>query len=156
VPDQPGSLAGALLLFLPALTLAFLTSWIFLPAPTRPLLVLAVGAPEVSPWLVLAGLAICVLTVAFGGRDTLASWTFLLAAVATVAATAPLARLPFVARRFERTMRESLGDDFLRRVPADRRARMRQSPVSLLDLFRGVDTGEARLTRGVTFASRGG
>ena len=34
------------LLFAAALVLAFLTSWIFLPAPNRALLTLGVGAPE--------------------------------------------------------------------------------------------------------------
>jgi hypothetical protein len=34
-------------------TSLFLSSWIVVPAPTLSLLPLGVGAPEVSPWLVL-------------------------------------------------------------------------------------------------------
>jgi hypothetical protein len=35
----------------------FLSSWIVVPAPTYSLLMLGVGAPEVSPWLILLNAA---------------------------------------------------------------------------------------------------
>lgn len=38
------------LLLAAALVLFFLTSWIILPAPNRPPLMLGVGVPEVSAW----------------------------------------------------------------------------------------------------------
>ena len=45
------------LLFAAALLVLFFASWIYLPAPNRPLLILGVGAPEVCAWLALAGVA---------------------------------------------------------------------------------------------------
>ena len=142
-----------MLLFAAAILLVFLTSWIFLPAPNRRLLVLGVGAPELSAWLAIGGVVLGVLTVRNAGRNGLAQATFLLALVTAVLASLPLVQLPFVARRFEGTMRVALGDDFLREVPPDRRARMRPAPVVVLDLFRGIDAGHASVSRGISFAA---
>jgi len=144
------------LLFAAALVLVFLTSWIVLPAPNRPLLALGVGAPELSAWLVLGGLVVCGLTLGAAGRDTLGRATLVLAVVATVLASVPLMRLPFVVRRFDGTMQTALSDDFLRGVPSDRRARMRRAPVVFFDLFLGIDVGEARVTRDIPFAAPAG
>ena len=41
----------------------FLSLWIIIPAPTYPLLVLGVGAPEVSPWLILVNAIALLLAV---------------------------------------------------------------------------------------------
>jgi len=144
------------LLFAVALVLAFLTSWTVIPAPNRPLLALGVGAPELSPWLALGGFVVCVLAVGARDRDIVARATLVLAAVATVLASVPLIRLPFVVRRFDATMRAALGDDFLRGVSSDRRARLRQAPIILRDLFLGIDAGEARISRNIPFAAPDG
>src|SRR5262245_30646952 len=118
------------LLFAVALVLVFLTSWMVLPAPNRPLLALGVGAPELSPWLALGGLVVCVVALGASDRDILARATLVVAAVATLLASVPLMRLPFVVRRFDATMRAALGDDFLRGVSSDRRARRSRAPRS--------------------------
>lgn len=144
------------LLLAAALVLVFLTSWIVLPAPNRPLLALGLGAPELSAWLALAGLIVCALTVGVAGRGLLAGAALVLAAVATVVASAPLVRLPFVVRRFDASMRAALGDNFLREIPSDRRAGMRSAPIVVFDLFRGVNAGDARVTRGIPFAAPAG
>ena len=141
------------LLFAVALVLVFLTSWMVLPAPNRPLLALGVGAPELSPWLALGGLVVCVLVLGASDRDILARATLVVAAVATLLASVPLMRLPFVVRRFDATMRAALGDDFLRGVSSDRRARLRRAPIVFFDLFRGIDAGEARVSRNIPFAT---
>ena len=139
-----------------ALVLAFLTSWIVLPAPILPLLLFGVGAPEVSAWLVLAGVILCAVTVGTGGRGRWAAAGLLLAAVATVVASTPFVRLPSVVQQFDATMRAALGDSFLANIPHDRRAGMRAAPVVVLDLFRGVDAGDARIARGIAFAAPAG
>src|SRR5215470_16270302 len=127
-----------------------------LPAPNRSLLALGVGAPELSPWLALGGLVVCVLAVGARERDILARATLGLAAVATVLASVPLVQIPFVVRRFDATMRAALGDDFLRGVSSDRRAGLRPAPIIFRDLFLGIDAGEARVSRDVPFASPDG
>jgi acetyl esterase/lipase len=141
------------LLFAAALVIAFLTSWIFLPAPNRALLTLGVGAPELSHWLIVCGLVVGVLTLGAAGRGPWGRAAFILAVAATLLASVPLARLPFVVRRFDATMRAALGDDFLRGMSAGRRAGMRSAPLVLADLFRGIDAGDARVTRHVPFAA---
>jgi acetyl esterase/lipase len=136
-----------------ALVLAFVTSWIVLPAPNLRLLTLGVGAPEVSQWLIVCGLVIGVLTLGAAGRGPWGRLAFILAVAATLLASMPLARTPFVVRRFDATMRAALGDDFMRGVPAAQRVRMRPAPLVLSDLFRGIDAGDARVTRDVPFAA---
>ncbi len=144
------------LLFAAACVLLFLASWIVLPAPNRLLLTLGVGAPELSAWLALGCVIVCALTLGAAGRDPLTRFTLVLSAVATLLASAPLVRLPFVARRFDVAMRTALGDDFLQGAPSDRRARMRPSPFAVRDLFLGVDVGDARVTRAIPFAAPAG
>ena len=144
------------LLFASALVVLFLSSWILLPAPNRTLLTLAVGAPELSVWLLLGGLVVGVLTIAASRRDPLTWTTLALSAAAVAIASVPLVRLPLVVRRFDAAMRASLGDGFLDSVPAERRARMRPSPFDVRDLVLGVDTAGARVTRGILFAAPAG
>ena len=145
------------LLFATALILVFLAAWIVLPAPNRPLLALSVGAPEVSAWLLVGALIVAGLAFAIDGPATtgpyLRNLTILCAVLAAVLAVTPLARLPSTTRRFDATMRTSLGDDFLSAIPADYRARMRGAPVAALDLFRGIEIGDARVTRGIPLAT---
>jgi acetyl esterase/lipase len=141
------------LLLAVALILLFLASWIVLPAPNRPLLALAVGAPELSAWL-LAG-ALVVLALSFAGPASPADtrhYIRLMAATAAIVAAMPLVRIPSTVRRFDAAMHAAIGDEWMQRVPEARRGGMRQSPVSVLDLFRGVTIGEARITRGVPWA----
>jgi acetyl esterase/lipase len=146
-------LVASRLLCAAALVLAFLTSWIFLPAPNRALLTLGVGAPELSHWLIVCGLVVGVFTLGAAGRGPWGRAAFILAVAATLLASVPLAQAPFVVRRFDATMRSALGDDFLRGVSAGRRASMRSAPIVLADLFRGIDAGDARVTRDVPFAA---
>ena len=144
---------ASVLLFSVALVLAFVTSWTVIPAPNRPLLALGVGAPELSLWLALGGLVVGVVAFSVRDRDVLVRATLVLAAVATVLASVPLMRFPFVVRRFDATMRAALGDDFLRGVSPDRRARLRSAPIVFSDVFLGLDTGEAQVSRNIPFAA---
>ena len=145
------------LLFATALTLVFLASWIFLPAPNRLLLALGVGAPEVSAWLLAGAVIIGGLTLVIDGPANAGPYvrnlTLLLAVLAAVLAATPLVRLPSAVRRFDAAMRTALGGDFLAGVPVEYRARMRAAPVAALDFFRGIAIGDARVTRGIPFAT---
>ena len=148
-----------------ALILVFLAAWIFLPAPNRTLLALGVGAPELSAWLfggalIVAGVALRIrgpaafdFARARKAGSYVRSLTVLFSILAAALAVTPLVRLPSALRRFDATMRTSLGDDFLGGVPADYRARMRGAPLVALDLFRGIDIGGARVTRAIPFAT---
>lgn len=137
----------ARLLGVGALVLLFLTSWIVLPAFTRPLLALAVGAPELSAWLAPIGLIVTLLAWLIGPPGALAPRVaMMLATAATALAVVPLVQLPSTLRRFDAAMRQALGPDPLRDLPPASRARLRPAPVVLTDLYRGISTGDVRIS----------
>lgn len=115
------------------------------------------GAPELSAWLLVGALIVAGAALATHAPAKAGPYarrvTVVVAVVAAVLAAAPLVRIPSAVRRFDATMRNSLGDDLLGGVPADYRARMRGAPVVALDLFRGITTGDARVMRGIQFAT---
>lgn len=140
-----------------SLVLVFVTSWTVLPAPNRPLLVASIVATELSVWFVIAGFAVCAVTLGVAGRDLLAHVTFGLAVVATVLASLPLARVPFAVRRFNATMGAAIGPGRPASEPAAQMSSAgRAAPVVVLDLLRGLPTGSPRITRGIPFATPGG
>jgi acetyl esterase/lipase len=134
----------------------FLASWIVLPPPTYLLLLLAVGAPEVSVWL--AGLALLSGGLALPDvrRSRAARLALGLALLALVLASLPLVRFPAVAARFDAAMHSSLGEYYLAEVPAAVRSEMRRKPLVVGDLLRGIDPGDPHVTRGVPFTTQDG
>ena len=134
----------------------FLALWIVLPPPGYLLLLLAVGAPERSIWLL--GLAVLAGGLALPDvrRSRAARIAIGLAALAMVLSSIPLLQFGGVARRFDVTMRAALGEHYLDEVPAPVRRAMRQKPLVVADLFRGINPAEPRVTRGVPFARHDG
>jgi acetyl esterase/lipase len=125
------------LLCLAALGLLFLTAWILVPAFNRPLLILAVGAPEVSPWLAGVGVAIAALSFAIGpSTSTLTRATALIALAATAIAAVPIVQFPFVRGRFEEKMRAAIGP-------------------TAAGAARPTQAGDPRISRGVLVATAG-
>jgi acetyl esterase/lipase len=114
------------------------TAWIVLPAFNLPLLMLAVGAPELSPWLAGIGIAIAALSFAIGRLrtpSTLIRTTMLTALLATAIAAVPIAQLPFVRSRFDQTMRAAIGPT---------------------GVARATQSGEVRIARGLLITTVGG
>jgi acetyl esterase/lipase len=130
----------------------FLAIWIVVPAPTRALLPLGVGAPELCAWLAVAALAAGALAAVDARRHRTARVALACAAVALLLAATPLLRFPGTARRFDAAMAAALGPDPLRGVPTQVRAGMRPAPLVTGDLFRGTGESEARTDRGIVFA----
>jgi acetyl esterase/lipase len=143
-----------------AFALLFLALWIVVPGWTYPLFVLAVGAPELSPWLFFAGLVLCLLFCLLSAKSIRRSrWhriSLAVALCATALTAIPLVQAASMLRRFDEAMRAALGTDFLRGVPGNVRGGMRPSPIVPADLFRGIDFGETRVVRGIPFAAPGG
>ncbi len=131
-----------------ALLTALLAMWIVLPAPNRTLLTLAVGAPEVSAWLIVAA-ALAMLLALLDARQRMASrWGVALAAAALALASSPLIRFPGVADRAELALRRGLGDDYLERIAPGQRALLQRTPLNVRDLFDGRVAGTSvRITR---------
>jgi acetyl esterase/lipase len=139
-----------------AATVLFLASWTVLPPPTYLLLLLAVGAPELSVWLL--GLAILAGGLALPDvrRSRVARTAVGLALLAVVPASIPLLQFGAVSRRFDAAMRSSLGEHYLAEVPAAVRREMRQQPLVVADLVRGIRAAGVRVTRAVRFATHDG
>ncbi|MBL1177490.1 alpha/beta hydrolase fold domain-containing protein [Pantanalinema sp. GBBB05] len=116
----------------------FLSSWIIVPAPIFSLLPLAVGAPEISP-LLLLGNAI-MLGVSLLQRSR--SWGCYLAIASSVVglilSSLPLFHLPSTVQRAEQMMQTALGNQYLTQIPGERKARMRPHPFALADLITGI------------------
>jgi acetyl esterase/lipase len=108
--------------------------------------------------LVVASLVVLALTFVVHGppegghyvRPVTIRW---LAVAAAILSAVPLVRVPFAITQFNAAMQSAIGDEWLRNLPADRRARMRPTPVSAVDLFRGIRVGDARVTRHIPFAT---
>jgi acetyl esterase/lipase len=130
-----------------ALSTLWVAAWIVLPPPNYFLLRFAVGAPELAAWLIVAslvGLALALprATTASSARLAIAACLVSIALAASV-----FARFRAAAARFDEATRE------LRVEPT---TPLRHSRLSVVDLFRGLPVGEARVTRGIVFATPDG
>lgn len=111
----------------------FLSVWIWLPAPILALLPLSVGAPEISPFLVL-GNAIALL-LALLGRTTVAGRLALVLSVAGLILSAwPLSQVPSVVRQANQQMTAQFG----RSILSVSSPMMRPRPFSLKTVFLGI------------------
>jgi acetyl esterase/lipase len=118
-----------------AVILLFVTAWIVLPAFNYPLLILAVGAPELSPWLTGIGLVIALLAFTLGpATSNLTRTTALIVLSATAIAAVPLVQFPIVRGRFDDAMRAAIGPT---------------------DFARPMQSGDARITRGLIIGTPG-
>jgi acetyl esterase/lipase len=134
----------------------FLSLWIVIPAPTFTLLPLAVGAPEVSPWLIGLNLFALLLTL----RGIHHGWIYRIAlicsAVAFVLSLIPLLQFPIANQQSSTAMRLALGEAYLSEIPQEQQAQFRSSPFTLLDSFRGIPSRKIRNTSGIQFANPSG
>jgi acetyl esterase/lipase len=135
-----------------ALTLFALSAWTVLPPVTYPMLVLAVGAPEGAPWMIVIAVIIIAL-VWLRDRTPLSIPSALFAAAALSLASVPLVQFPATARRFDQAMRAGLGAGYLTAIPVAARRGLRPHPLNPAELFTGLRPGPSRVTRGVPFAA---
>lgn len=144
---------GLLWLFCLFLTILglFLSIWIILPAPTFTLLPLGVGAPEISPWLIVINLTAFVLVFLFHAR-----WSFPLILIITLISILisllPLSQLPIANRQFTIEFEAVLSHNYLENIPAHFLSNFRQQVFSLKDFITGISSKPIYIKRGVTFA----
>lgn len=121
----------------------FLSSWILIPAPTYFWLVLSVGTPEVSPWLIgLNGIA---LTVGLLCRK-LMPWPYVWIAVsmaALVMSALPLSQLPSTIQSSNQAL-ERLYDPQTESVLRKPLTPWRSRPFQLVDAFFGISLPKVR------------
>jgi acetyl esterase/lipase len=118
----------------------FLSVWIVLPPPIFFLLRLAVGAPEVSPWLVgVNAIALFLLLVA---RHSLWRTLAIVCVVVGLCFSAlPLLQLPTTLQQANNMMQKTLGSKG-----------GRSHPFVLLDVFRGIPISPSRTSKTIAFA----
>ncbi|MBW4463306.1 MAG: alpha/beta hydrolase [Nodosilinea sp. WJT8-NPBG4] len=125
----------------------FLSLWIVVPAPTFFLLPLGVGAPEVSPFLLLGqGMVLALVLVRRGakvgkwGRSRSFVWFLTLgfSTAGLVLSSLPLLQLPATVRRAEAQMQKALGANYSSQIPAQVWPLLRSRPFILEDLIRGL------------------
>ncbi len=134
----------------------FLSSWIIIPAPTFPLLILGVGAPEVSPWLLVLN-AIALVLVRVNLRPSLRQRLALGASlIGLFLSVLPLVQLPATQHRMAAAMVDGLGADYMAGIPSAVQRQMRSHPFVLADVFRGINPGKCRYTGGIRFATLNG
>lgn len=155
------ALLGAFLasLFVPwllSLIGLFLSLWIIVPAPTFFLFPLAVGATELSAWLVSVN-AIALLLAIFRLQQTwLSSVLLLCSLLALCLSLIPILQLPKTNAQIAAEMQTVLGTDYLAAVPPYQLAQLRPHPFVLADAFRLIPIGEVRIDRGIEFANPDG
>lgn len=134
--------------------------FIVIPAPNRLLLPLAVGAPELSVWIVLCGLLGALLPVRRVRSSHLAKVALVLGGTAACVALSPLARFPRVAAHARAELRALSGGD----SPASNMSGgsgARPAPIVWRELLTGFRASHAVREHAVRehavpFASRGG
>jgi acetyl esterase/lipase len=134
----------------------FLSLWIVVPAPTLLLLPLGVGAPEVSPWLIVVN-AIAFLLALLRVQETWISSIALICSIAgLILSSSPLIQLPNANTKFANEVRAVLGADYLEKISPDLQTKMRAHPFVLMDVFRSIPTREVRVSKGIAFANPDG
>ena len=116
--------------------------WIFLPPPNYFFLVLAVGAPEISAWLIAASLAAIALAAPSMHASVPARMAIGVGTIALLLSATPWLRLRGTMREFDTAMRS------MSLEPAHPR---RTSRVSVADLFRGIRQPPARVSTAMRY-----
>ena len=121
--------------------------WIYIPAPTYFLLTFSVGGPEISAWLIVAGLIGVAVSLADAPTSNVARIGLSTSGVALLLSLGVWVRVP-------RTVREA--DVAMRDLSATPDTPLREKPIVMRDLFRHVPLGRVKTTRDIVFASPGG
>jgi acetyl esterase/lipase len=131
------------LLLLTTAALLFVSVWIVIPVPEAWLLPLGVGAPEVSPVLLAASLLLTPVAAVKARRSGVARLALVLALVSAGLSAVPIVQIPSTLARFDTALKSTRGAEA---------SNMRPEAVILRELFRPVDPGDVRVSRGIEFA----
>ena len=146
------SAAGAALVAAACLLVAAAIG-IVVPAPTRALLPLSVGGPEVSAWFLVGAALLALLSLAVPAGPSKRVALVLILSAAAMAAR-PLTQIPTTSQQIDDSLQSALGADYLTRIdlrPQRSAAPRRQHP----DLFAGLPAGAAPPVVDVGFALAG-
>jgi len=134
----------------------FLSSWIILSAPNMFLLTLAVGAPEVSPWLFLLNLLSLLLSLSYIRRRKLQRLAYIFSLIGLLICGWVLVNIPLTQMQMDKAMKQGLGTNYLGQIPVRVVAKMQTHPFNLVNFFRGIPLGKIRHQTDILFASPAG
>ncbi|MDJ0702838.1 MAG: alpha/beta hydrolase [Leptolyngbyaceae cyanobacterium MO_188.B28] len=134
----------------------FISLWIVIPAPTRILLRLGVGAPEISPWLVGINAIALLLLVPNLSAGWLYSSAVVCSLLSLLFSLLPLIQFPAANAQFAAKMQTVLGAGYLTQIPQTVQSQLRPHPLNLVDVFRGIPIREVQIKRGIVFANPDG
>ncbi|MDZ8085750.1 MAG: alpha/beta hydrolase [Nostoc sp. DedQUE12b] len=134
----------------------FLSAWIILSAPNMFLLTLAVGAPEVSPWLFLLNLLFLLLSLFYIRRRQLQRLVCIFSLIGLLICGWVLVNIPPTQMQMAKAMKQGLGVNYLEQIPVQVRAKMQTHPFNLVNFFWGIPLGKTRHQKDILFASPGG
>jgi acetyl esterase/lipase len=141
------------------LTGLFLSLWVIIPAPIFSLMPLSVGAPEISPGLILLNLLGLGLGVILCKSAHLSRWrrfSLGLSGFALILSSLPLTQFHATQQQAEQAMVQAFGPDYQTPVPAAIQTQWRSRPLSPIDLLRGIPTPAVRETPDIAFAQPDG
>ncbi|MDZ8029003.1 MAG: alpha/beta hydrolase fold domain-containing protein [Nostoc sp. DedQUE11] len=146
----------SLLALLVSFTTLFLSSWIILPAPNMFLLPLAVGAPEVSPWLFLLNFISLLFSLFYIRRRQLRRLACIFSLIGLLICGWVLVNIPLTQMQMAQAMKQELGADYLEKIPVQLSAKMQTHPFNLVNSFRGIALGKTRHQKDIIFATPAG
>lgn len=130
----------------------FLSLWIVIPAPTLSLLPLGIGAPELSPWLIVMNAIALLLGVLW----LQPSWVYGVALgcslLGLLLSLLPLLQFSTANARIAAAIEAEFGKEMLMAVPPIAQV-MRPCPFVWMDAFRGIEVPEVRIDRNIQFAT---
>ncbi len=141
--------------FLSAIGL-FLSLWVIVPAPTMFLYPLAVGAPEISPWLVGINTIALLLNLLRRHQGKVYIILLICNLFALILGLLPLIQFPAANAAIATQVQAVLGENYLAAVPQALRAQLRPQPFILADAFRGIPIRKVRIDRAIVFANPDG
>ncbi len=139
----------------------FLSIWIVLPAPIFSLLPLSVGAPEISPGLIIFNVSIpilywVILRLGDYHQPRLLFISLCLSGLAAILSASPLIQCSSAQQQDQRSIVASLGQDYLKDLPPSLTDKMRSQPLIISDIWGGIPSPKVREDRDILFANPDG
>ncbi|MEH2466018.1 alpha/beta hydrolase [Nostoc sp.] len=131
----------------------FLSSWIILPPPNMFLLTLAVGAPEISPWLLLLNLLSLLLSLFYIHRHKLQRLACIFSLIGLLICGWVLVNIPLTQMQMDEAMKQGLGANYLEQIPVQVSAEMQTHPFNLVNSFKGIALSKTRHQKDILFAT---
>lgn len=138
-----------------------LSMWIIIPAPIFALLPLSVGAPEISPGLIIFNSIVLILgcirlRLDLSRQPQLFILALSISSLAVVVSAIPLIQFPSARQQAQSAIESSFGRDYLRALAPEITAKMRSQPLIIADVWGNIPIPQVRIDRQIPFTNRDG